>query len=84
MALDNLILGTNKPTDWLELHNDYVDYAQDLNHELKDKSRIDLGYSSRDLDLMGKYNIDITTHLENLFRTKEYMKTIEYKKIYLK
>lgn len=79
-----LILGTGIETEWFEIVNDYVDYATDLNQELNDKPMINIGMSNRDYSLMGKYRIDSTTHLCNLFRVKEYMKSLDFQKYELK
>jgi hypothetical protein len=80
MKLENLILGTGVPVDWLEIVNDYTDYISDLDNELMDTSKIDLGVMGRDFGFLNKYKIDVTTHLENIFRTNVYIKHIDFQK----
>lgn len=80
MKLENLILGTGISVGWLEIVNDYSDYISDLDNELMDTSKIDLGVMGRDYGFLNKYKIDITTHLENIFRTNLCIKDIDFKK----
>ena len=75
----NLILGTGENRDFDELFTDYNDYVKDLNMMLEQTPKVYLGFSSRDYDFLNKYKIDITTHLENLFRMDNYLKRSDEK-----